>query len=347
MKYPNSTPLTLSFVFLFIWSFSLQTYAQESIVTYLKKNGGTTPYKDSADYTQIIRTEANELGLYELNEYYTNGNLKRHGWIQKANPDPSKIRFEGWVDRYYENGTLAEQSRYKNNQKIDTASIYHPNGVLKERISYLARPKGDADTLSKEHYLRQVYYADSLGKVMVKNGQGQARIQKNAVDVEEGTFKDGLRIGRWTGTSQKGKYRFEEWYKDGIVIRGVSTDSLGKTYPYEQREIKAEYPQGLHALRQMVGRNFRYPKTAIKEGVNGLLLITFVVNGHGEPQDFEYLQDLGFGTAEAGEEAIRRAGKWKPGYQRGIPVKMRFTFPIRLNLKASGAPKRASPSSGT
>ncbi|QQD13974.1 hypothetical protein [Sphingobacterium sp. UDSM-2020] len=68
-----------------------------------KKNGGYSANKDSADYTNILRLIPNEAKVHELNEYYPNGNLKRHGWVKTT--DPKRLYFEGPLDTYYDNGS--------------------------------------------------------------------------------------------------------------------------------------------------------------------------------------------------------------------------------------------------
>src|SRR5690606_20559257 len=160
--------------------------AQETIVTYVKKNGGYTAHKDSADYISILRTIANEEGLHELNDYYTNGNLKRHGWVQA--PDPKRLRFEGWVETYYDDGILETAVRYADNERVDTTRKYYRNGVLKERKAYLRMPKEKKDSLHADLYERQIYYADSLGTVYVQNGNGEVEMTTDNIDIERGHY---------------------------------------------------------------------------------------------------------------------------------------------------------------
>lgn len=315
--------------------FGSSVYAQETIVTYIQKNGAYTAFKDSAAYTSILRLVPNEDGLYELNDYYPNENLKRHGWVKAA--DPKRLRFEGLVETYYDNGILEETAHYAQNQRVDTAEKYYRNGVLKEREVYLQRPQDQLSLPRPDSTKLLIYYADSLGNVQVQDGNGRAEIRKNDIDIEQGEYVGGRRTGRWEGTFQKAKYRFEEWYENGQVIKGITTDSLGKEYLYEQREIRPDYPGGLGAFAKFVAQNYRWPPEAVKSKVAGLLRIRFVVDTAGIPTDFIVINDLGYDTTTAGITAIKSAGPWTPGYQRGIPVRVAYTFPINL--------RRPSPSS--
>lgn len=304
--------------------------AQETVVTYFKKNGAYTADKDSAAYTRIIRLVPNDGGLHELTEYYQNGNLKRHGWVKT--PDPRRLQLEGLVEVYYDDGTLEATIRYTDNRRIDTALHYYRNGILKERVVHLTK-KGN-DSQHADLNTRLVYYADSLGNAQVEEGKGEAEITIGEGDVERGRYADGLREGRWEGTFQRAKYRFEEWYEGGMVTKGITTDSLGRQYPYKQREIQPEYPGGIHNLMQFVAKNYRYPREAVQAKVGGTVLIGFVVDTTGTPVDIEIVNDLGYGTGQTGVETVKKSQRWSPGYQRGVPVRVKYTLPIRLNLSA-------------
>jgi len=43
------------------------------------------------------------------------------------------------------------------------------------------------------------------------------------------------------------------------------------------------------------------------------------------------INDLGYGTAASGIAVLKKAEKWTPGYQYGMPVRVQFTIPIRLH----------------
>lgn len=333
----NTDKYAVCLLFLFFSSF---LKAQETIVTYIKKDGGHTIYKDSADYTSIIRLTPNEEGLYELNEYYADETLKRHGWIKTA--DPLRLRFEGLVESYYDTGALETVVRYAENQRVDTAEKYYRNGILKEREAYLKRSEEQLGFPRPDTSKRLVYYADSLGNVQVQDGNGKAEIIYNKIDVERGEYAGGLRTGRWEGTFHKGKYHFEEWYQNGVVSKGLTTDSIGKQHAYEHREIQPEYPGGKRSFAGFVAQNYHYPKEAVQAKVTGQLRIRFVVDTTGVPIEFKVIHDLGYGTAAAGIDAIKKAERWAPGYQRGVPVRVAYTIPLTLNRSKRPSEKSSS-----
>lgn len=85
--------------------------------------------------------------------------------------------------------------------------------------------------------------------------------------------------------------------------------------------------------------NIHYPSVARENGVEGNVVVQFVVNTDGSVTDYKVIRDIGGGC---GEEAVRVVSlmntlseKWIPGKQRGCPVRVMFTLPIRFKLQTS------------
>jgi protein TonB len=83
--------------------------------------------------------------------------------------------------------------------------------------------------------------------------------------------------------------------------------------------------------------HIKFPAIAVENGIFGNVIIQFVVNTDGSIVDINVLRDIGGGC---GEEAIRvvelmnsMPEKWIPGKQRGRPVRVLFTLPVRFKLQ--------------
>lgn len=321
--------------YLMLLFFANPIKAQETIVTYIKKNSGFTSIKDSAAYTNVLRIKPNEAGLHELNDYYPNGNLKRHGWVKIA--DPRRLFFEGPLETYYDNGTLESTTTYAENKLADTVKRYYKNGILKESRIFFKLNESPNEFLSTDMNSRLIYYADSTGTVRIIDGNGKIEL-KNGQDCERGSYLGGLRTGYWEGSFSKTKYHFKESYDNGVLTKGTTTDSLGKEHSYEHREIQPEYPGGIQKLMMFVAQNYEFPQEALEAMVSGQVMISFVIDKTGVPVDFKVVNDLGYGTGDKGINVIKKAKEWTPGYQRGIPVRVHYFLPIGLNL--TPAPKK-------
>ncbi|MDX2306398.1 MAG: energy transducer TonB [Microscillaceae bacterium] len=89
---------------------------------------------------------------------------------------------------------------------------------------------------------------------------------------------------------------------------------------------------GLPKFYEYVSKNLVYPKQAKKLGVEGTVVIEMVVDKDGSLTDFKVLKGIGAGCDEEAIRIIKSSPKWKPGKQRGRPVRQRMTVPLRFKL---------------
>lgn len=105
------------------------------------------------------------------------------------------------------------------------------------------------------------------------------------------------------------------------------------TEPFIWVENMPEYEDGGTAgMNKFISRNLKYPPSALRNGLEGNVIISFVINPAGEISDLKVLKDIGGGTAEEAMRVISKMPKWKPGIQNHRPVPVRMTLPIRFSL---------------
>lgn len=85
---------------------------------------------------------------------------------------------------------------------------------------------------------------------------------------------------------------------------------------------------GLEGLQ----RSIRYPEIARKAGIEGRVFVQFVVDEKGNVVSPVVTRGIGGGCDEAALEAVRKA-KFKPGKQRGKPVKVQYSLPVTFRLQ--------------
>lgn len=90
-------------------------------------------------------------------------------------------------------------------------------------------------------------------------------------------------------------------------------------------------------LLEFIYANIEYPAVARENNVQGTVVVRFVVDEKGKVSGVEVLRDVGAGC---GAEAARIVNlmnsmpeRWTPGMQRGRPVKVYFTLPVKFVLK--------------
>ena len=97
-------------------------------------------------------------------------------------------------------------------------------------------------------------------------------------------------------------------------------------------ENMPEFPGGMKQLYDFIRRTLRYPAEAQRQGLEGTVVVSFVVGKTGEISDIKVMKDFGGGSAEEAVRVIKSMKPWQPGRQNGQPVPVRFTLPLRFSL---------------
>jgi protein TonB len=97
-------------------------------------------------------------------------------------------------------------------------------------------------------------------------------------------------------------------------------------------EDMPEFPGGILEFRKWVKSNLKYPESARKKKIMGKVYIGFVINKEGKVEGGRVLRSIDpFLDAEA-LRVVSSMPNSKPGKQKGIPVKVSFSFPITFHL---------------
>jgi len=90
-------------------------------------------------------------------------------------------------------------------------------------------------------------------------------------------------------------------------------------------------------LLEFIYGNLKYPAIARENGVEGNVVLQFVVDRDGSVKDIKIVRDIGAGCGTAAKAAVNSMNtmgkKWTPGKQLGRPVKVVYTLPIRFKLE--------------
>jgi len=122
----------------------------------------------------------------------------------------------------------------------------------------------------------------------------------------------------------------EDESKSEIQTETIKTDEEPLTYV----EQDAEYPGGASALYKFISENLVYPEDAVENGIEGKVIVKFVVDIDGVAKDFEVERTSSGGQSleRAAIDVCKRFGKFKPAMQKGKPVKSYFSQAIVFQL---------------
>ncbi|MDO6390270.1 M56 family metallopeptidase [Pontibacter sp. BT731] len=138
-----------------------------------------------------------------------------------------------------------------------------------------------------------------------------------------------------TTTTKSSNVVKEDWkmVKPSVTIPPSEGESDAEK-PYTYVEQMPQFNGGEAEMMKFMGRNIRYPKDAQEVGVEGLVVLSFVVDKNGGLQDITILKTL---HESLDKEALRvvekMQGQWSPGRQNGVVVPVRYTLPVRFAIK--------------
>ena len=103
---------------------------------------------------------------------------------------------------------------------------------------------------------------------------------------------------------------------------------------FEVVEQMPEFPNGgLAGLMQYLSKNIKYPTIAQENGTQGRVTVQFVVNKDGSIVDAKVLRGVDPYLDKEAVRVIMGMPKWKPGMQRGKPVRVKYTVPVMFRLQ--------------
>lgn len=173
----------------------------------------------------------------------------------------------------------------------------------------------------------------SISKSTV-NAQGEFRIETSpeASILFEHTKSDGSKLVRFCTPKVLAQMNPDNMVIELIPYIDIKTAAT-EADVYEVVENMPEFPNGgMTALMKYLSDNIRYPEAAHKAGIQGRVTVQFVVGKDGSIGNVSILRGV---NADLDAEAIRVISsmpKWKPGTQKGEPVKVKYTVPVMFRL---------------
>ncbi|MBO4803263.1 MAG: energy transducer TonB [Muribaculaceae bacterium] len=102
---------------------------------------------------------------------------------------------------------------------------------------------------------------------------------------------------------------------------------------YDQVEQMPEFPGGMPAMIEFLQTNIKYPKDAIKQDVGGKVMVMFVVETDGSISNVRVARKVFPSLDKEAVRVVKAMPKWKPGKEKGRPVRVNFTLPVVFSTK--------------
>ena len=91
-----------------------------------------------------------------------------------------------------------------------------------------------------------------------------------------------------------------------------------------------EFPGGTDAVRRYIELTVTYPLQAIKQKLNGVVIVSFDVNRQGTVDNIKVERGVHPMLDKEAIKAVESMPRWKPGVRHGKPVIVKFVIPVRF-----------------
>lgn len=143
-------------------------------------------------------------------------------------------------------------------------------------------------------------------------------------------YLDGKLHGELRSYYPQGQIKRIERYRTGEFVSGECFQEDGSPREFTRMQQVPEFPGGEAAMKAFIEKNFEYPRKALKNGVEGQVLVSFVVDKTGEVTDIKVVRDIGWGCGQEAVRLLRIMPRWTPGFNDDNPVKVRYSLPFNF-----------------
>ena len=228
-----------------------------------------------------------------------------------------------------------KQSYNLSNLKADPANSALRYLWARERIKYLSYLDNNQTPTAKQilelglkYNLMTQYTSFVAIDEEIVNKDGKQTTVKQPIPMPEGVsdYAVGHSAPTLSATSNK--------------LRAVEAVAIVEEEEVEEEifmvvEEDPEFPGGIDSLYAFIRRNLHYPEEAWNNKIEGTVYVTFSVEKDGSISNVKLLRDIGGGCGAEAVRVVKLMPKWKPGKQRGIPVRTQFNLPIKFKMSAN------------
>lgn len=161
-------------------------------------------------------------------------------------------------------------------------------------------------------------------------------ISQNEIDFKNSSIAD------LSGLNQLDKLQGLSKLKNLSGLNKLSElNKLSQTKGDEVDQI-AEFPGGMSALVEFIGKNVKYPKSSKKDGVEGTVFISFKIDSNGKCEDFIVKKGVNEEIDKAALKAAKAMPNWSPAQKDGKAVASTMVLPVKFALPKE-APEPTTP----
>lgn len=162
----------------------------------------------------------------------------------------------------------------------------------------------------------------TIGSASVLRGSGHAALDEEAVRLAGS-------MPAWSPGSREGS---RASVRVEVPVRFMPAGVTDSPEVFASVDEMPSFPGGDEQLMDYINSNMRYPSVARQNGIEGLVIVRFVVMEDGRLGDATILRDIGGGAAVEVLRLVAAMPLWIPGRQGGMPVKVHFNLPVSFRI---------------
>ena len=101
---------------------------------------------------------------------------------------------------------------------------------------------------------------------------------------------------------------------------------------YDEVEQMPEYPGGMPAMIEFLQTNIKYPEDAVKQKVEGRVMVQFVVETDGSISDVHVAKQVFPSLDVEAIRVVQAMPNWVPGSEKGKVVRVKYNLPIVFRM---------------
>lgn len=117
-----------------------------------------------------------------------------------------------------------------------------------------------------------------------------------------------------------------------IFFMNVQEGSAQTEEVLEEVDVMPVPAGGMQGLMTFMGENLKYPEQAREKGVEGVVVVSFVVQKDGSISNAEIIRGIGAGCDEEAMRVVKAFPNWTPGEKDGKKVNTKMNLPVKYKL---------------
>ena len=121
--------------------------------------------------------------------------------------------------------------------------------------------------------------------------------------------------------------------KEEIAAPEPPKQQVEENKVFDVVEQMPSFPGGMGALMSWLSQNIKYPVIAAENGVQGRVIVQFVVEKDGSITDVKVAKSVDPSLDKEAARVVSSMPKWTPGKQNGSAVRVKYTVPVTFKLQ--------------